>query len=74
MALRDLRSKMGFFNGDRPGDFELGPSSTIHNTSSTNGRPPFQSYKSPYLRRQRPVNPAFLFPENPRKYLDNPPN
>jgi hypothetical protein len=73
-SLRDLKSKMGYFNGGRPDNFELGAGSTLHFTSSTNGKPPFASYKDAYLRRQRPVNPAYLFPENPVKYLDNPPH
>lgn len=57
----------------RPGDFELGPGSTLHNVSSTFNRPPLSSYKSSFIRRQRPVNPALIFPEKPKKYLDNPP-
>jgi hypothetical protein len=55
----------------RPEDFELGAGSTVHNVSSTYNRPPFSSYKSAYLRRQRPVNPKLVFPEKPKKYLDN---
>jgi hypothetical protein len=70
MALRDLKSKMAYPDG-RPNNFELGAGSTLHFTSSTNGKPPFSSYASAYLRRQRPVNEKLTFPENPSKYLDN---
>jgi hypothetical protein len=73
MSLRDLKSKLGFYNGGRPDDFELGPQSTLHNVSSTYGQPPFSSYKSAFLKTKVPTNPVFLFPQNPKKYLDNPP-
>lgn len=73
MGLRDKQSALGYPIGARPNDFDLGLSSTLHNVSSTRGRPPFSSYKSLFLKAQRPVNPMFLFPENPAKYLDNPP-
>jgi hypothetical protein len=55
----------------RPGDFEFGPDSKLHNVSSTFGSPAFSTYKSAYLRTERPVNPKMLFPQNPKKYLDN---
>ncbi len=74
MALRDLTSK--FQNpgpSKRPGKFEFGPDSTLHNESSTIGTPAFSNYKSSYLRTEKPVNPKMLFPKNPKKYLDNPP-
>lgn len=72
MALRDLQSKLQNQGpGKRPGDFEFKSDSTLHNVSSTFGRPAFSTYKSLYLRGQRPVNPSFLFPEKPKKYLDN---
>ena len=73
MSLRDLKTKLGYFNGARPDDFELGAGSTLHNTSSINGKPPFGSYKSAYLKTKVPTNPSFIFPTNPVKYLDNPP-
>lgn len=73
MGLTNLKTKLGYAPGGRPGNFELGANSTIHNVSSTRNRPPFSTYASPYLRSQRPVDPSFLFPEKPKKYLDNPP-
>ncbi len=73
MGLVDLKTKLGYTAGGRPGNFELGANSTIHNVSSTRNRPSFTTYASVYLRNQRPVDPKFLFPENPKKYLDNPP-
>jgi hypothetical protein len=74
MSLRDLTSRLANPGpSKRPSDFELGPGSTLHNVSSTYNRPPFSSYKSDYLRRQKPVTANLLFPEKPKKYLDNPP-
>jgi hypothetical protein len=75
MALKDLKSKLQNSGpGKRPGDFEFKGDSTLHQVSSTYGRPAFSTYKSVFLRGQRPVDPSFLsflFPEKPKKYLDN---
>lgn len=73
-SLRDLTSKLQNPGATkRPGDFELGAGSTLHNVSSTYGTPAFSTYKSAYLRTEKPVDAKFLFPKNPKKYLDNPP-
>lgn len=74
MALRDLNSKLQNQNANkRPDAFEFSADSTLHYVSSTYGKPPFSSYKSSFLRSKQPVNPKYLFPEKPTKYLDNPP-
>lgn len=63
-------SRLGY-KGGRPDDFTLGPDSTLNYTSSVDGKPPFSTYKSEFLRRQKPTR---LAPKGtPAKYLDNPP-
>ena len=71
MSLKDKapKSELGL-KGKRPRKFEL-TNSTIHKTSSVDNNPPFSSYESPYLRRQKPTS---LAPKRPfKRYLDNPP-
>ena len=58
--------------GKQPDQFDLGPNSTLDNTSSLNNNPVFTSYKDVYLRGKMPTKlapPASQL----KKYLDNPP-
>jgi hypothetical protein len=74
MGLRDKTSRLQNAGPNkRPDDFELGAGSALHNVSSTYGTPAFSTYKSAYLRTEKPVDPKLLFPRTPKKYLDNPP-
>ena len=73
MSIKNLIPKSLYSWGKnlRPDNFDFGGSSTIHNTSSIDGKPSFSSYKSAFLKKQRPSN---LDPKTPfKKYLDNPP-
>lgn len=74
MFIKDqiTKSILGWGKGLRPGNFELGIDSTVHNTSSVDGKPPFSSYKSAFLRKQRPTNLNLKGPIS--KYLDNLPS
>lgn len=72
MSLKNLNSKyQNPGNTKRPSDFEFDKGSNLHNLSSTYGTPAFSTYKSAYLRTEKPVFPKFLFPRVPKKYLDN---
>jgi hypothetical protein len=55
------------YKGQQPPKFDLGPNSTVHNTSSIYGTPNFGTYKSAYLRRQKPTQLAG--PQNPKRYV-----
>jgi len=73
MGLRDLQdtTKLGYaFKPDhRPDDFDLGPGSTLHNTSSKDGNPSFSTYKSKFLKT---LIPSVLDrPEPISRYLDH---
>lgn len=59
------------YKGGRPIDFELGPNSTLHNTTSVDGKPPFSSYASPVIKSKTPTKIGFK--QGP-KYLDNLPS
>ena len=63
-------TKLGWGASGRPNNFELGPDSTLHNTSSVNNNPPLSSYASAFIRRQKPT---VLSAKITTKYLDNPP-
>ena len=64
-------SRFGW-RGNKPPTFDLGPGSTIDDTSSINNMPPFNTYSDPYLRTLTPSNLS-LRGVTPPKYLDNPP-
>ena len=65
-------SKYGY-KGQKPANFDLGPNSPLHDTSSLNGIPPFAGYSDATLRTLKPTklsrgNAPIV------KYLDNPPH
>lgn len=73
MSIRETITKsiLGWGKKLRPDNFDFDSESTLHNTSSIDGKPPFSSYKSSFLKKQKPT---VLDPKKPfKKYLDNPP-
>jgi hypothetical protein len=73
MGLLDLlnTTKLGYANKPNfaPDQFDLGPSSTLHKTSSKDGNPAFSTYASPFLRT---LTPSLLDrPEPIWRYLDH---
>ncbi len=74
MSIRDLipTTRLGYGAKGRPDDFELGIDSTLHNTSSVNNNPALTTYKSSFIRRQKPTQLGLK--GIVKKYLDNLPS
>lgn len=73
MSLIDLLPTSRFgFHGGQPPLFDLGPTSTLHDTTSIDGNPSFGSYKDAYIRKQKATKLSRGTGRIPH-YLDNPP-
>ncbi len=69
LKINDTKLGYAFQPDNRPDNFDLGPGSTLHKTSSKDGNPSFSTYKSKFLKT---LIPSILDrPEPISRYLDN---